>query len=50
MQCDLCGKPGTRFIRVNHEKYGNVFLCDDCVSKQKEHLLSYYRRYTCGCQ
>jgi hypothetical protein len=38
MNCDLCGAPGTRFIRANHESRGIVLLCDTCLRREKDHL------------
>ncbi|WP_164913648.1 hypothetical protein [Methanoculleus taiwanensis] len=47
MNCDLCGAPGTRFLRVNHESRGIVLLCDACREREKGRLRPLPKRGGC---
>lgn len=47
MNCDMCGTPGTRFLRVSHERYGIVLLCEACREREKDRLRPLPKR--CGC-
>ena len=50
MKCGICGTSGTRFTRVNHERYGIVLICDACLAREKEHIRSLPGHRGCGCR
>jgi len=49
MNCEICGKSGTSFTKVNHQETGVVLLCDACLLKEKDRILSLPHHSGSGC-
>jgi ribosome-binding protein aMBF1 (putative translation factor) len=49
VKCDLCGAPGTRFVRVVHRRHGTIIVCRDCYERERDLLVPLPERDGCGC-
>lgn len=49
MKCDLCGAPGTRFVRAVHQRRGPLIVCVDCYERERALFVPLPDRDGCGC-
>jgi hypothetical protein len=49
MNCAICAEPGISFTKVNHQELGVVLLCNACLAKEKDRILSLPHHSGCSC-